>query len=231
MELKTIHVSDGTEMQVHVARPSGTPRSGIIVIQEAFGVTDYIERMAARFAAAGYLAVAPEVFHRSAQPGTALSYDDFEPVKPHMAALSIEGQEADLKAAYDFLVSEGIPDAKVAALGFCMGGRASFLANATLPLACAVSFYGGGIADQLIDRAGKLSGPQVLLWGGKDAHILPANTRAVADALIAAGKPFVDVTFSEAGHAFARDVGDHYHEASAREAWALVDSFLTEHLS
>ncbi len=218
-------------MQVHVARPEGAPKAGIIVIQEAFGVTDYIERMTARFTAAGYLAVAPEVFHRSAEVGAAFSYDDFEQVKPHMAALTLEGQEVDLKASYDLLVREGAPKGKIAALGFCMGGRASFLANATLPLACAVSFYGGGISEQLLDRVDALSGPQLFFWGGKDAHILVEKTRAVADALANASKPFVDVTFSEADHAFARDVGAHYHKTSANEAWALADAFLADHLA
>ena len=146
MEKKTLQISDGTDMQVHVARPAEAPTAGIIIIQEAFGVTDYIARMTARFAEKGYLAVAPEMFHRSAEAGAEFSYSDFGAVGPHMQALSLEGQEADLKAAYDFLVAEGVPEEKVAALGFCMGGRAAFLANETLPLACAVSFYGGGIA-------------------------------------------------------------------------------------
>ncbi len=229
METVTLTVSDGTEMQAHVARPEGKPEKGIIVIQEAFGVTDYIRRMTERFAPMGYLAIAPEFFHRSAEPGTELSYSDYASVRPHFEALTTEGVEADLRAAYDWLVEQGVPKDTVAALGFCFGGRASFIANSILPLACAVSFYGGGI-DQLTDRAEKLSGPQLLFWGGQDKNIPAEKTNAVADALRAAGKPFEEKTFPEADHAFARDVGEHYDEAAAKEAWGMADRFLAEHL-
>ena len=230
METITLTVSDDTQMQAHVARPEGAPTKGIIVIQEAFGVTDYIRRMTERLAQQGFLAIAPEMFHRSAEAGAEFSYTDFPSVQPHMQALTIEGQAADLSAAHAWLLEQGVPEGKTAALGFCMGGRASFIANATLPLACAVSFYGGGIAEQLLDRVKDLSGAQLLMWGGKDDHIKVEQTRAVSDALAAAGKPFVEATFSEAGHAFARDVGDHYHEESEKEAWALADAFLAEHV-
>jgi carboxymethylenebutenolidase len=223
-------VAGAGEMQAHVARPAEASKRGVIVVQEAFGVTDYIRRIAQRFAGQGFLAIAPEFFHRSAPAGTELSYTDYPSVAPHIQALTIEGQEADLKAAFDWLVSQGIAENKIAVLGFCMGGRASFIANATLPIAGAVSFYGGGIAQGLLDRAKDLHAPQMLLWGGKDAHILPEHRRAVADALIAAGKPYIDVTFGEADHAFARDVGEHYDEQSTNEAWALVDAFLAENL-
>ncbi len=231
METLTLTVSDGTHMQAHAARPRGTATAGIIVIQEAFGVTEYIRSVVDQFAQQGYLAIAPEMFHRTTEVGAEFSYSDYPSVAPHMQALTNEGLTADLKAAHAWLSAQGVSEGRIAALGFCMGGRASFLANATLPLACAVSFYGGGIAEQLLDRAEELSGPQMLLWGGKDDHIKPAQTRVVSDALTAIGKPFVEATFSEAGHAFARTADNHYHEASAKEAWALVDAFLAEHLA
>lgn len=230
METTTLSVSDGTHMTAHVARPEGAAKKGIIIIQEAFGVTDYIRRMTARFAKQGYLAIAPEFFHRSAKPGEEFSYSDFGAVGPHMEALTLEGQAADLQAAYEWLVSEGVPKEKIAALGFCMGGRAAFLANETLPLACAVSFYGGGIAAQLLDRVENLSGPQLLIWGGADSHIDANQREAVTAALRAAGKEFEEKTFEGAGHAFARDVGDHYDEAATKEAWMLADTFLSKHL-
>ena len=226
METITLTVSDNTNIQAHVGRPHGVPGKGIIIIQEAFGVTDYIRSIVERAAQQGYLAIAPELFHRSADPGMELSYSDYPSVQPHMQALSIAGQVADLAAAHGWLIEQGIAETMIAALGFCMGGRASFLANATLPLACAVSFYGGGIAEHLLDRTDDLSGPQALFWGGKDDHITPEQTRKVSDALTAARKPFVEATFSEAGHAFARTADAHYHEPSANEAWALADAFL-----
>jgi carboxymethylenebutenolidase len=236
METITIKVSDGSEMRAYAARPEKaagpdeSPRKGIIVIQEAFGVNDYIKRMGARFTGQGYLAVVPEMFHRSAAAGQEFSYTDYPAVQPQMAALTLEGQLADMQACFDWLVSQGVPKDKIVVLGFCMGGRASFLANSAMPLAAAVSFYGGGL-DTMLDRIPALHGPQLMMWGGKDDHIPPEKYRPVVDALQAAGKPFVNVVFSEAGHAFTRDVDPtHFHESSAKEAWALVDQFLADNV-
>jgi carboxymethylenebutenolidase len=249
----TLTVSDGTTMGVYVARPakpaglglSAMPaQAGIIVFQEAFGVNDYIRRMADRFAGAGdralseevtrpagrgrYLAIAPELFHRTA-PGFEADYEERKGVAEAMGALTVEGQIADAKAAYDWLVSEGVPKDKIVAIGFCMGGRAAYLANSALPLAASVSFYGGGI-NALLDRASSLHGPQLLIWGGADAHILPEHRRAVAEALTAAEKPFVEAVWSKAPHGFACDARSSYHAPSAREALALADAFLAENL-
>ncbi len=230
MEKIQLKVADGTEMQAHAARPAGVPSKGIIVLQEVFGVTPFIERVAERFANQGYLAVAPEIFHRTAPPGTVIAYSDYASVAPHREHLTDADQLADITACFDWLVAEGVPADKIVVLGFCAGGRNAFLANASLPLAAAVSFYGGGIAQSLLDRAKDLHAPQFLIWAGKDAHILPEHRKAVADALTAAGKPFVEKTYPETDHAFARDDGDHYDAAAAKDAWELVDTFLASHL-
>ncbi len=227
-EYTQLLVSDGTEMQAYTAH-SAVPAKGMIVIQEAFGVNEYIRRMTDRFTALDYLAIAPELFHRTAPKGFESSYTNKTHAE-HMAALTDEGEIADIQASYDWLLSQGIAADKIAIIGFCMGGRASFLANAALPIAAAVSFYGGGIAQTLLSRTDQLHAPQLLIWGGSDPHILSEHTRKVADALTTAGKPFVEATFSRAGHGFACDARDAYHPASAREAWALTDAFLAEHM-
>ena len=193
-------------------------------------MTPFIKRVAERFAAQDYLAIAPEIFHRTAPPGTVIAYTDYASVAPHREHLTDADQLADITACFDWLVAQGVPKDKIAVLGFCAGGRNSFLANASLSLAAAVSFYGGGIAQTLLDRAKDLHAPQLLIWGGKDAHILAEHRQAVADALSAAGKPFVEKTFADADHAFARDDGEHYDPTAAQEAWALTDAFLAEHL-
>ena len=226
-------VSDGTQMGAYVARPASSAAHGIIVLQEAFGVNDYIRRMTDRFAAQGYLAIAPEFFHRTVL-GFEADYEKKEGVAEAMGALTAEGQIADAQAAYDWLLAELNPDGhlvsiKVVAIGFCMGGRAAYLANSALPLAASVSFYGGGIAT-LLDRAAALHGPQLLVWGGADAHIPPEQTRAIADALAVAGKPYVEATWSEAGHGFACDARSSYHAPSAHQALALADAFFVENL-
>lgn len=233
METITLKVSDGTEITGYVARPTEAPKKGIIVIQEAFGVTEHIKHVAERFAPQGFLAIAPEIFHRTAEAGAIFDPADYASGKlaPHFGAVTPEGMIADIQACFDWLVAQGVPKEKIAIIGFCLGGRASFLTNALIPVAAAVSFYGGGIAQNLLDKAKDLHAPQLLIWGGKDAHILPEHRHAIADALTAAGKSYVDITFGDADHAFARDIDPtHYHEASAKEAWALVDAFLANHL-
>jgi len=225
----TLIVADGTQMNAYAVRPAAAPEKGIIVLQEAFGVNDYVKRIAQRFAEQGYLAIAPELFHRTA-PGFDADYVKKEGVMEQMGALTDDGLANDMKAVFDWLVAQGIPKDKIAVIGFCMGGRAAYLANAMLPVAASVSFYGGGIAPTLLVRAGKLHGPQLLIWGGKDAHIPPEQTQAVADALTAAGKSFVERTFPEGGHGFACDARDSYHEPSARAAWALTDEFLKNNI-
>ena len=230
-----IKVAEGTTMNAYVVWSDQPPEKGIIVLQEAFGVNDYIRRMADRFAAQGFLAIAPELFHRT-HPGFEADYEKREGVAEAMGAVTDEGLTVDMQAAYDWLLNELNPDGHgvsitVAVIGFCMGGRAAFLANTVLHIAASTSFYGGSIAPTLLDRAKDLHGPQLLVWGGADAHILPEHRRAVADALSAAGKPYVEATFSEAGHGFACDARSAYHAPFSREAFALVDAFFSDHLT
>ena len=85
---------------------------------------------------------------------------------------------------------------EISSVGFCMGGRTSFLANSVVPLRAAVSFYGGGIAPGLLDRASKVQAPSLLIWGGLDKHITPAHRKAVTEALSAQQKIYVNVEFS-----------------------------------
>jgi carboxymethylenebutenolidase len=223
---------DGSPMRAFVVWPDGEgPHPGIVVFQEAFGVNAHIRDVTARFAREGYVAIAPELFHRTAS-GFEGDYADFDSVKPHFQALTTEGIVADARAAHGWLAAEPSVDAsRLAGVGFCMGGRAAFLANATLPLAAAVSYYGGGIAPALLDRAAGLHGPQLFHWGGRDAHIPPEQHRAVVDALRAARRAFVSVEYSEADHGFFCDRRSQYHPDAAVESWALTRAFLRRALA
>lgn len=222
----TLSVSDGTTMNAYVARPSsGTNAPGLLVFQEAFGVNAHMRDITDRFAALGFVAIAPELFHRTA-PGFEGSDTDFEAVRPHMAALSIDGLNADIDAANNWLTSQsGVDTARIAAVGFCMGGRVTYMANARAKLAAAVSFYGGGIAPDLLPLAEKQSAPILMFWGGLDAHIGPDQYRPVADALTAAKKTHEQVVFGQADHAFFNDTRKTYNPIAARQAWALLKEF------
>ncbi len=222
-----LRVADGSAMAAYVARPPGRRRHpGLIVLQEAFGVNAHIRDVARRFAREGYVAIAPELYHRTA-PGFEGDYSDFESVRPHFQALTVAGLEADLHASHARLTGDSSVDAnRVAAVGFCLGGRVSFLADTALPLRGAISFYGGGIAPGLLDRAARLSGPMLFFWGGLDKHIPQDQRGAVADALRQAGRRFVNVEVSDADHGFFCDARASYNAAAARQAWALSLEFL-----
>jgi carboxymethylenebutenolidase len=102
----------------------------------------------------------------------------------------------------------------------------SFIANSIVPLRGAVSFYGGGIAPGLLDRAAKLQAPSLFVWGGLDKHITPEHRKAVVDALSEQKKIFVNAEFSRADHGFFCDERAAYETNSARQAWALTLEFL-----
>jgi carboxymethylenebutenolidase len=222
-----LSVGDGTKMQAYVVRPEKSAKAGLLVFQEAFGVNHHIRDVTERFAAEGYVAIAPELYHRTAPAGFEGSYTDFPAVMPHMQAVTAETAEADVRAAYDWLRTNGqVKSENISCVGFCMGGRISFIANSALPLRAAVSFYGGGIAPGLLDRAAKVKAPSLFIWGGLDKHIPVEQRRAVTDALSAGKKAYVDVEFSNADHGFFCDERPAYEPKSARQAWALTLEFL-----
>jgi carboxymethylenebutenolidase len=221
-------VPQSTPMAAYAARPSAPGRHpGLMVFQEAFGVNAHIRNVTERFAAQGYVAIAPELFHRTAPAGFEGDYQDFPSVMPHYQALTNEAAEADIRAVYDWLTSRpNVRADQISSVGFCMGGRTSFLANSVVPLRSAVSFYGGGIAQTLLDRASQLHSPTLLIWGGLDRHISAEHRKAVTDALTAQTKPYVNVEFSQANHGFFCDERGAYEPHAARQAWALTLEFL-----
>lgn len=234
----TLSVSDGTAMPAYVARPAKPERNaGLLVFQEAFGVNAHMRHVAERFAQAGYVAIAPALYHRTdgAFEG---SYTDFAAVGPHMQALTDAGQSADVRAAFDWLTDRSGGNVKaVGSTGYCMGGRTSFLANLTLPIQASVSYYGSGIAPSptarfpaLIERAAELHAPALFFWGGLDKHILPVQTRAVEDGMRAAGKKFTQVIISDADHGFSCDDRASFNPNATRQAWALTLEFLATYV-
>jgi len=228
----TLHVADGTSMDAFVAaQADGAKAPGLLVFQEIFGVNTHIRDVAQRFAKQGYVAIAPDLFHRTA-PGFQGDYANLPVCMPHMQALTPEGVIADARAAFDWLqknsrVSAGV----IASLGFCMGGRVAYLANSALPLKAAVSFYGTAIAPGFLSRAAQQHGPVLFFWGGLDSRITRDQTRAVADAMTEAKKTFVSVEFSDADHGFFCDARPSYKESAAKQAWELTLKFLSTYVT
>ena len=128
-EKVALRVPETPPMAAYVARPSAPGRHpGLIVFQEAYGVNSHIRNLTERFAAQGYVAIAPELFHRTAPAGFEGDYNDFP--MPHYRAVTNEAGEADIRAVYDWLSSSPKVRAdQISSVGFCMGGRISFLAN------------------------------------------------------------------------------------------------------
>jgi carboxymethylenebutenolidase len=226
----TLPVAGGSKMAAYTALPENTSGKlpAIMVLQEAYGVNHHIRSVAERFANEGYIAISPELFHRTAPKGFEGNYNDFSTVTPHTKALTIKGFEVDLKATYKWLTEQGNVDQnRIYSVGYCMGGRVSFLANTLLPLKAAVSYYGGGL-DTIADRAPQLHGKHLFFWGGLDKHIKSENIHTVIKALEAAGKDFVNVKISYADHGFNCDARSSYNEAASKEAWALTLAFLQD---
>ena len=227
----TLQVADGTTMSAYTARPAEDGKvPGILVFQEAFGVNAHIRDITERIARQGYVAIAPELFHRTG-PGFEGSYTDFQAAMPHMQAMKEESSVQDIQAAHEWLKNDRQVFAdRIASIGFCMGGRMSYLACSSVPLQAAISFYGGGIAPALLPRASKLSGPILFFWGGLDKHIPQEQIRSVADELRRAGKSFVNVDISDADHGFFCDARASYNANAAKLAWALSLQFLNNYV-
>jgi len=227
----TIPVADGTQIPAFLAVPEhkGT-MPAVMVFQEIFGVNNHIKAVTKRLAQEGFVAIAPELFHRTA-PGFHAVYDDMNAGMQQAKQMRLETTQADLRALHQFLESDPhVKNGCVGAIGFCLGGSIAFLANSLVPLKAAVSYYGGGIASNYLDRVTAQHGPLLTIWGGRDAHIPLAKTRELEDAMHASRKPYTNAIFHDAGHGFLCDERKDYHAASAETAWALSSSFLRTHL-
>src|SRR5581483_6492454 len=160
-----IKVEDGTTMLAWVAEPAGQKATrGIMVFPEIFGVNAHIRDVTNRFAGLGLVAISPELFHRTAPPKWECSYTDFPSARGHMMATQEDTIESDVKATYNWLKTNTQAGDKIACVGYCMGGRVSFLANSAVPLKAAISYYGGNMPS-LLHRTKKLSAPMLLFWG------------------------------------------------------------------
>ena len=231
MEMPVVKVSDGTEMLLFVTRPVRLPAPGILLLPEHFGIDAPMRDVASRLSDKGYIVAVPELFHRTAPRGFEGDYEDMETVAPHVLAMTERGLEADLHAAFGWFKGDHHTQrGNVGCVGFGMGGRAAFLANALLPFRAVVSFYGPKIAPDLLAMAPVQNGPLLFFWGGRDAVIGQRPPRAVADALHKAQKSFTDVTFAEADHGFFCDQRPGYHPYATHQAWAHLQAFFDCHL-
>ena len=227
--------SSGGSMGLYEAEPDGAARGAIVVVQEAFGVNGHIEDVCRRFAAEGYRAVAPHLFHRSGDP--TIEYEDMQTVVEHIMQLSADGLEADLDATLGHLADAGFAAPRVGVVGFCMGGSVSLLAAARHPLGAAVTFYGGGVAEgrfgmpALVELAPQLQTPWLGVFGDQDQTIPVEQVEALRTAAASASVPTEIVRYADAEHGFHCDARSSYHEASAKDAWKRALQWFDTYLS
>jgi carboxymethylenebutenolidase len=230
-----VPVADGTSLPIYEAPPDGEPRGAVVVVQEAFGVNDHIEDVTRRFAAAGFHAVAPHLFHRSGDPR--LAYEPMAAAMPHLQALTAAGLGGDIDATLEHLHAAGFADRGIGFVGFCMGGTVALIVAATRPIGAAVSFYGSGIlegrfgAPPLVELAPQLQAPWLGLYGDEDHGIPIEQVEALGRAASTAAVPTELIRYPEAGHGFHCDARASYHEASALDAWERCVAWLGAHLA
>ena len=211
---------DGVKIGAYRARPSGAPKGGVVVLQEIFGVNHHIRAVADRFAAAGYLAIAPALFDR-VERNVELGYGQTDRPKAMdlRSRTKMEGTIADMEAAISAAKEAG----NVAVVGYCWGGTLAFIAACRLSgVTAAVGYYGGGIAAIASDRPRV---PLMLHFGAQDKHIPLTDVEKIRKA-----QPTVPVFVYDADHGFNCDERESYDEAAAKEAGVRTMEFLAAEL-
>ncbi len=233
MRTETVSIPVGDlPMPAYVARPDADRAPGVIVLQEIFGVNEDIRALTELVGSAGYLAVAPAIFHRT-EPAFEAGHDEAGYAKGRAARdeTTPETLIADIEATVTWLRAQKQFDGGIASWGFCFGGSVAFL-SATLPsIDAAVSFYGGQIAGgpRYIDAfAEKLRAPILFAFGGKDPFISPEATHEIEQRLTALAKSFELYVYDNEDHGFFRR-GPDGNEGSA-DVWPRVRAFLQRHL-
>jgi carboxymethylenebutenolidase len=231
---------DGSRMPAYLARPDAAsgPHAAVIILQEIFGVNREVKRIADLVASAGYVALAPNYYHRT-HPELNEPYTDEGLQRGFAAAgnVSRESLRKDVAACIEWLNQQNfVKPGKVATWGFCFGGAVAFV-TAVLPgLKGAVCFYGGSIASPMasgepegLADAADINIPLLLAYGGSDQWITLDHIERTRQALEAAGKDFQIQIYPDEGHAFFRGSSDHLgtssHSEAVADAWNLVQAF------
>ncbi len=237
-----IHIpSGGAQVPAHLVLPEGPgPHPGLLLIEEIFGVNGHIQDVCRRYADQGYAVISVELFHRETEPHT--PYTEFDVARDKKSRLTDAGVVADMRAGVDHLkgLSEVNGD-KVGVLGYCMGGRMSYLAATKMPdLAACVVYYGGGIvSDDLnestppapVSMTADIQCPVMCHFGETD-HAIPLDqVDTIRKALDDAGKTSEVFVYEGAGHGFFNDHREgSYHEAASKLSLERTLGFLEKNL-
>ena len=210
---------DGHIVDLYVAKPKSEAVATVIVLQEIFGITDHIQAICQQYATHGFLAIAPALFDRI-KKNIVLDYSSIEEGRDYKMQLQDEQVLLDIAAS----AATAENDLKVAVIGFCFGGALSYLASTRLNLDCAISYYGGGIAEKYINQ--KPLCPIMYHFGALDP-IIPSTDVAAIQSNHPEG---VFHIYDNAGHGFNCSDRRDYHSESAKIAFARSLEFLKMHI-
>ena len=225
----------------YLARPaSGGPYPGVLVYMEIFGVNSHIRDVTERVAAEGYVALAPDYFHRTA-PGMELGYDDAgmaEGMK-HLGQLQADQMIADANAAIGALRGRDDVTGKVGCMGFCIGGHMTYLTACETDVAAAASYYGGGIAapqgpggaEPTVGRSSKIGGAIHCYFGAQDAMIPLDQVDAIKQALADGGIRNEVVVYDQADHGFHCDQRASFDADASADAWGKTMALFRSELA
>ncbi|HSR24264.1 MAG TPA: dienelactone hydrolase family protein [Candidatus Eisenbacteria bacterium] len=227
---ESVTAGDAAGLPCHLAIPASGRGPGVLVLQEIFGVNDYVRGRCETLAGLGYVAMAPDLYWRL-EPGVEIAHDEagLQRAFGYLQRLDEPLAVRDAGAALDRL--RGLPEVTGTAgvLGFCMGGRIGYHVTARFRPDAAVLYYGSGTADAL-ELAGEIRCPVLFHFGGDDQY-LPAEQ---VERIRAAFRGRDDLEFDVqpgAGHAFDNYLAPMFHVAHARRAaWALTEDFLRRRL-
>ncbi len=240
---KTISIAGhgGDEIEAYLAVPDDRPgpRGSVVVIHHMPGYDSPTKEIVRRFAANGYAALMPNLYYRDA-PGA--SPDDAAAAARAKGGVPDERLIADVGGAADYLRGLDGSNGKVGVIGYCSGGRQSFLAACSLPLDAAVDCYGAFVvnpppegmplkATPLVGLASELSCPLLGLFGADDQYPAPDETAALSKALDEAGKPHEFHTYEGAGHAFFSVNRPAYRPEAANDGWLKIWDFYGRYLA
>jgi carboxymethylenebutenolidase len=225
-----IQALDGDgEFSAYVARPNGTPRSAIVVIQEVFGVNAGIRRKCDRLAADGYLAIAPDLFWRL-EPGVELDPDVPDELQRGLDLFGKFDQDAgirDIEATIRVARAE-VEGGKVGCVGYCLGGRLAYMTAARTDIDASVGYYAVGIPD-LLREAHAIAHPVMLHIAGAD-HFVDAATQAKMHEGLDDHPKITLLDYPGEDHGFATEIGNRRSPEAADRADAATKAFFAEHL-
>ena len=216
--------ANGHDTEGYLARPAAGGGPGVIVLQEWWGLVPHIEDIADRFAAEGFVALAPDLYHGATATGP-------DQAGKMMMAMNIARTEQDLAGAILHLRQQpGVTGRGVGTVGFCMGGALSLFAASKNPdVAACVVFYGGH--PHVTPDLASLRAPVLGLWAGKDGFVTPEVVARLDQQLTALGKRHEFHTYPNAQHAFFNETRPEvYDAAAAQDAWRRTLEFFRQEL-